>query len=140
MPELASLGPSVQTLSERSEDGCEVGERPDLGGQFVGALDGREHRLLVRRGQLVAATGFNQHAQEQVQKIQVFVRWLQRERIDGETGILQSDIQVRPAEDPRQHFIAATKIEDESQWVILLKRLKGERQTETLARPRCTKQ
>ena len=102
----------------------------DLGGQLVGALDRGEQRLFILRRQLIASAGLNQHPQKQVEKVQILVRRLQRKWIDGEAGILQSDIQIRSAESPRQRFVAAAKIEDEGQRVILLHRLKRERQRE----------
>jgi hypothetical protein len=45
--ELPGLGPAVQALPERSENGREVGERPDLGGQLVHALQRSVERLLI---------------------------------------------------------------------------------------------
>ena len=72
---------------------------------------------------LIASAGLDQHAQEEVQKVQVLVGGFQREGIDGEAGVLQPDVQVCAAEDARQRFVAAAQVEDEGQRLILLQRL-----------------
>ena len=123
--ELSGLRPAMQALSQRAEDGREVGERPYLGGQLVGALDRGEQRLFILGRQLIASTGLDEHPQEQVQKIQVLVGRLQRERIDGEAGVLQADIQIGPAEGACQRLVAAAEIEDEGQRIVFLRATEG---------------
>ena len=59
---------------------------------------------------------------------------LQRKRIDGEAGILQTDIEIGSAKDARQRLVAAAQIEDEGQRVVLLRGLKGSGERETFAR------
>ncbi len=113
----------MQPLTQQAEDGREVGQRPYLAGQLVNALQRSVECLFIGGRQLIAATGPYEHAQEEIQEIQVLVCRLQRERVDAEAGIFQSDVQIRPAEDPRQRLVTAAEVEDEGERFILLRGL-----------------
>ncbi len=69
--ELARLRPAMQPLPERAKDGCEVGERPYLGGQLVDSFDGGEECFFVVGRQSIAPTGFYEYPDKQVQKVHV---------------------------------------------------------------------
>jgi hypothetical protein len=50
----------------------------------------------------------------------------ERKRIDAEAGILQADVQIGPAEGPRQHLVAAAEVEDDGEGLVLLYGLQEE--------------
>ena len=117
------MRPAVQTLSERPKNGREVGKRPYLARQLVDALERSVERLFIRSRQLIAATGFDEHAQEEIEEVQVLVCRREREWVDAEARIFEPDIQIGATKDARQRLIAAAEIEDEGERFILLRRL-----------------
>ena len=54
----------------------------------VYALQRSIERFLVGDGQLIVSTGLDEHAQKEIQEVQVLVCRPKRERIDDEAGIL----------------------------------------------------
>ena len=114
----------------------QVGEReqPPLAAvEDVEVLDRFVDLAVLEVAQPVPVLAFEQHAHERVQEVQVLGRRLERERVDRDAVLPQTELQVAPAEERRQLPVAVPEIENDRQRVVLLRVRDQEVQQEALA-------
>src|SRR5207253_1210825 len=118
---LTAAHPLLQPASQRLLQGvCQHAQGPQIRRQNVKVLNLRVQVFLFSLAEGIETAPFGQHFHQGEQKIQVFPRRLQRERVDGELGMFRAHLQISAAEELRNAAKAPTEIEDESIGSILL--------------------
>src|ERR1035437_4845192 len=119
---LAAACPAMQALLQLANDVRKVRDGALVRLQHVHALDGIPQAALFFEVQPVPLfVACDEYTEEAEEKLQVFFRLQQRERIDGEVACLLAGIEVRAAENRCERFKAAADVEDEGQRGVLLR-------------------
>ena len=116
-----AVDPFVQPSGQRPRK--QVGEReqsPLAAVEDVEVLDRFVDLAIFQLVQPVPVLTFEQHLHERVQEVQVLRCRVERERVDRDVMLAQSDLEVAPVEERRELPIAVAEIEDDRQRVVLL--------------------
>ena len=117
----------MQAIFQLADDVGEIRDRPLVWLQHVDSLDGvPELALFLEVEPVTLLVAFDQHAEKTEEELQILFRGRKREGIDGEVARFLANVQVAATEDRRERLEAAADIEDEGEWLVLLRVLQKE--------------
>ena len=130
----AVADPLVQPRRQRARQQVREREQAPLAAvEHVEVLDCLVDLAVLEVADPIAVIAFEQHAHERMQEVQVLGRRLERERVDRDAVLPQTELQIAPAEERRQLPVAVSDVEDDGLRRVLLRVRDQEVQQEALA-------